>query len=199
MYNTNMPQFLLTVVIPSYNEMGNLQKGILNKIQRYLDRQPYNYEVIVVDDGSTDDSRDFIKKFTKEEKQFHLIENSHSGKAGAVTAGMLAAKGDYILFTDMDQATPIEELEKVTDKDEHGFPVNMPERLEILRDVCEYINTQIDNLFGAGASEKAFNGALELDLYTQFFDGMTPFIQEARKEKIAKYTTPASAKRNKRK
>lgn len=92
-----------------------------------------------------------------------------------------------------------EELEKVTDKDEHGFPVNMPERLEILRDVCEYINTQIDNLFGAGASEKAFNGAMELDLYTQFFDGMTPFIQEARKEKIAKYTTPASAKRNKRK
>ena len=63
-----MSQFLLSVVIPSYNEMGNLQKGILNKIQKYLDRQPYNYEVIIVDDGSTDDSRDFIKRFTKEEK-----------------------------------------------------------------------------------------------------------------------------------
>ena len=118
-----MSQFLLTVVIPSYNEMGNLQKGILNKIQRYLDRQPYNYEVIVVDDGSSDDSRDFIKKFTKEEKQFHLIENSHSGKAGAVTTGMLAAKGDYILFTDMDQATPIEELEKVMPFIQKGFDV----------------------------------------------------------------------------
>ena len=123
MYNNIMSQFLLTVVIPSYNEMGNLQKGILNKIQRYLDRQPYNYEVIVVDDGSSDDSRDFIKKFTKEEKQFHLIENSHSGKAGAVTTGMLAAKGDYILFTDMDQATPIEELEKVMPFIQKGFDV----------------------------------------------------------------------------
>ncbi len=118
-----MSQFLLTVVIPSYNEMGNLQKGILNKIQKYLDRQTYDYEVIVVDDGSSDDSRDFIKTFTKEEKQFHLIENSHSGKAGAVTAGMLAAKGDYILFTDMDQATPIEELEKVMPFIQKGFDV----------------------------------------------------------------------------
>ena len=118
-----MAQFLLSVVIPSYNEMGNLQKGILNKIQKYLDRQTYNYEVIVVDDGSSDDSREFIKKFTREEKEFGLIENSHSGKAGAVTTGMLAAKGDYILFTDMDQATPIEELEKLMPFIEHGFDV----------------------------------------------------------------------------
>ena len=118
-----MSQFLLSVVIPSYNEMGNLQKGILNKIQKYLDRQTYNYEVIVVDDGSSDDSREFIKKFTREEKEFGLIENSHSGKAGAVTTGMLAAKGDYILFTDMDQATPIEELEKLMPFIEHGFDV----------------------------------------------------------------------------
>lgn len=118
-----MSQFLLSVVIPSYNEMGNLQKGILNKIQKYLDRQAYEYEVIVVDDGSTDDSREFIKKFTKEEKEFHLIENSHSGKAGAVTEGMLKARGDYILFTDMDQATPIEELEKVMPFIQKGFDV----------------------------------------------------------------------------
>lgn len=118
-----MDKFLLSVVIPSYNEMGNLQKGILNKIQKYLDRQSFSYEVIVVDDGSTDDSREFIKKFTKEEKEFHLIENSHSGKAGAVTTGMLVAKGDYILFTDMDQATPIEELEKLMPYIEHGFDV----------------------------------------------------------------------------
>lgn len=105
--------FLLSVVIPSYNEMGNLQKGILNKIQKYLDKQSYEYEVIIVDDGSKDGSREFVKKFTQEEKHFHLIENSHSGKAGAVTTGMLEAHGDYILFTDMDQATPIEELEKL--------------------------------------------------------------------------------------
>ena len=118
-----MTSLFLSVVIPSYNEMGNLQKGVLNKIQKYLDRQEYDYEVIVVDDGSTDDSREFIKKFAKEEKEFNLIENSHSGKAGAVTAGVLAAKGDHILFTDMDQATPIEELEKLMPFIDHGFDV----------------------------------------------------------------------------
>jgi hypothetical protein len=91
------------------------------------------------------------------------------------------------------------ELEKVTETDEHGFPLNMSARLDVLKEVCEYINQQIDNLFGNGTSEKAFNGAMQLDLYTQFFEGMTPFIREARKDKIEKYTTQASAKRNKRK
>jgi glycosyltransferase involved in cell wall biosynthesis len=118
-----MTDFLLSVVIPSYNEMGNLQKGILNKVKNYLDKQTYDYEVIVVDDGSNDGSREFVKRFTDEEKEFQLIENSHSGKAGTVTTGMLVAKGDYILFTDMDQATPIEELEKLMPFISKGFDI----------------------------------------------------------------------------
>jgi hypothetical protein len=95
--------------------------------------------------------------------------------------------------------TRFKELEKVTETDEHGFPLNMSARLDMLKEVCGYINGHIDNLFGKGASEKAFNGAMELDLYVQFFDGMTPFIQKARAEKLQKYTSTASAKRNKRK
>lgn len=106
-------KFLLSVVIPSFNEMGNLQKGVLSKVQKYLDKQIFDYEVIIVDDGSNDGSREFVKKFVAEEKEFTLLENSHTGKAGAVTVGMLKAKGDYILFCDMDQATPIEELGKL--------------------------------------------------------------------------------------
>lgn len=103
----------LSVVIPSYNEMGNLRKGTLDKVATYLRRKKYEYEVIVVDDGSTDGSREFVHDFTKQNKKFTLLENSHTGKAGAVTTGMLKATGDYILFTDMDQATPIEEVEKL--------------------------------------------------------------------------------------
>lgn len=118
-----MTDFLLSVVIPSYNEMGNLQKGILNKVKNYLDKQDYNYEVIVVDDGSNDGSREFVKRFTDEEKEFQLIENSHSGKAGAVTTGMLLSRGDYVLFADMDQATPIEELEKLMPYISKGFDI----------------------------------------------------------------------------
>lgn len=103
----------ISVVIPSYNEMANLQKGTLEKVERYLERQKYDYEVLIVDDGSTDGSLEFAKAFIRENKHFKLIENSHTGKAGAVTAGVLKATGDYILFTDMDQATPISELEKI--------------------------------------------------------------------------------------
>lgn len=103
----------LSVVIPSYNEMGNLRKGTLDKVAKYLERQKFDHEVIVVDDGSNDGSREFVAKFASENKNFKLIENSHSGKAGAVTTGMLKASGDYVLFTDMDQATPIEEVEKL--------------------------------------------------------------------------------------
>ena len=72
-----------------------------------------SYEVIVVDDGSKDGSVEFIQKFVKEHLHFSLIQNPHYGKAGAVTTGMLQAKGQYRLFTDMDQATPIEEVNKL--------------------------------------------------------------------------------------
>ena len=113
----------LSVVIPSYNEMPNLRKGILDKIDHYLGRQSYSYEVIVVDDGSDDGSMEFVEKFASENKNFRLIKGSHSGKAGAVTTGMLESRGDVRLFTDMDQATPIEETEKLLPFFSQGFDV----------------------------------------------------------------------------
>ena len=108
-----MDNFLLSVVIPSYNEMANLQKGTLDKIKSYLSkkRKNFSYEVIVVDDGSDDGSREFVEKFVKENhNEFRILKNNHLGKAGAVTSGVLHAKGDFILFTDMDQATPIKKI-----------------------------------------------------------------------------------------
>ncbi|PIP74669.1 MAG: hypothetical protein CO135_01360 [Candidatus Levybacteria bacterium CG_4_9_14_3_um_filter_35_16] len=100
----------LSVIIPSYNEMANLRKGVLDKVDHFLKKQQYSFEVIIVDDGSTDGSLDFVEKFVKDNEDFKLLKNQHLGKAGAVTAGMLAAKGENRLFTDMDQATPIEEI-----------------------------------------------------------------------------------------
>jgi len=93
--------------------MANLRKGVLDKVKRFLDDKKYEYEVIVVDDGSNDGSIEFTREFVKENKEFRLLENKHMGKAGAVTTGMLDAKGMYILFTDMDQATPIEEVDNL--------------------------------------------------------------------------------------
>jgi glycosyltransferase involved in cell wall biosynthesis len=103
----------LSVVVPSYNEMTNLRKGVLNKVEHFLGKQKYGWEVIIVDDGSTDGSIEFVEKFIKDIPRFKLIKNLHLGKAGAVTRGMLSAKGQYALFMDMDQATPIEEVSKL--------------------------------------------------------------------------------------
>lgn len=106
-----MSDIILSVVIPSFDEMANLRKGVLEKVKVFLDKKNIQYEVIVVDDGSRDGSTAFVKQFTKENSRFKLIENSHTGKAGAVAKGMLSAKGKYVVFTDMDQATPIEEID----------------------------------------------------------------------------------------
>jgi len=118
-----MNKVFLSVVIPSYDEMANLQKGVLDKVEHFLSKKQISYEVIVVDDGSTDGSVDFVKKFSLTNPNFKLIENSHLGKAGAVTAGVLSSKGDYVLFSDMDQATPIEEINKLLPYFDEGYDV----------------------------------------------------------------------------
>jgi|SRR5882724_414613 len=103
--------------------MGNLQKGVLEKVKHFLDKKRFPYEVIIVDDGSTDGSIEFIHDFVKENPEFNLIESKHFGKAGAVTQGMIAAQGEYELFTDMDQATPIEEVDKLLPYFDQGYDI----------------------------------------------------------------------------
>lgn len=103
--------------------MVNLRKGVLEKIDKYLSKQKYSYEVLVVDDGSDDGGAEFAEKFSKENKEFRVIKNNHLGKAGAVASGMLQAVGEIRLFTDMDQATPIEEVEKLIPFFNHGYDV----------------------------------------------------------------------------
>ena len=118
-----MNKIFLSVVIPSYNERANLQKGDLDKVEHYLSKQKYTWEVIVVDDGSTDGSVEFVEKFVKDNPKFNLIKNNHTGKAGAVTKGVLSSNAEFILFTDMDQATPIEEIGKLLPFLQKGYDV----------------------------------------------------------------------------
>lgn len=111
----------LSIVIPAYNEEKNLKKKVLSKVEDYLEKSRLDYEVIVVDDGSSDNSVDLIKNYVEKNKKFKLIQNKHGGKAMAVMTGMEKAIGEIILFTDMDQATPINQLDQFMPKFEQGY------------------------------------------------------------------------------
>lgn len=113
----------LSVVIPAYNEEANLKKGVLDEVFKYLKKQDYTWEVLVVDDGSNDNTSTLVTKFVSSHSGFRLLKEPHRGKGGTVIAGMLAAKGEVILFTDMDQSTPIDQLEKILPKFNEGYDI----------------------------------------------------------------------------
>lgn len=102
----------VSIVIPCYNEEANLRAGALAHVIHYAERADDIAEVVVVDDGSADASREMVARLAAIHPKLRLLAEPHRGKAGAVVAGIMAARAEYVLFTDMDQATPIEEIEK---------------------------------------------------------------------------------------
>src|SRR3990167_11040656 len=106
-------KLLLSVIIPAYNEEPNFKPGVLDEVPKYLKKQSYSYEVIIVDDGSEDNTAKLADKFASNHKNFRVIKNPHQGKAETVKTGVLASMGQYVLFTDFDQATPLSEVEKL--------------------------------------------------------------------------------------
>ena len=106
-------EIFLSVIIPCYNEEENLKKGVLKNVYKYLSERKYTWEVIISDDGSTDNSRQLIKEEIKKLRNIFLLENPHGGKPSALLYGIRKAKGKYVLFADMDQSTPIMELSKL--------------------------------------------------------------------------------------
>ena len=104
----------ISLVIPCYNEEANIQKGVLDKIGNYTFADDRFLEVIIVDDGSSDNSRVIIKnKYLKTFPKFRLTQNSHQGKAFAILTGIKHAKGDFVMFSDIDLATPIKVAHKL--------------------------------------------------------------------------------------
>lgn len=121
----------LSIVIPAYNEAGNLRKGCLREVIDYLrskelvhlKEKKWNVEILIVDDGSTDETANLVKEEIKGKLGFRLIKEPHGGKAITVMRGLLESKGEIALFTDMDQATSIFELEKLLPKFKEGYDV----------------------------------------------------------------------------
>lgn len=107
-----MKECFLSIIIPAYNEEKRLLPA-LDKISAYLSRQNYPYEIIVVDDGSKDNTLLLTNNFARDHKHITVLTNGQNkGKGYSVRQGMLSANGEYIFFTDADLSTPIEELER---------------------------------------------------------------------------------------
>lgn len=102
----------LSIIIPSYNEMSNIKRGVLDEVYDFLKKQNYTWEMVLTDDGSTDGTVDALRKFADKRDEVRLIENHHAGKGPTVSSGMLASFGEYRLFTDFDQSTPIHEVNR---------------------------------------------------------------------------------------
>ncbi|MCC7164317.1 MAG: glycosyltransferase family 2 protein [Anaerolineae bacterium] len=113
---------LVSVVIPAYNEARRLPQT-LQRVSDYLAAQNYPSEILVVDDGSSDNTTDVVETFAAQHPNVRLIRNDHRGKGYTVRTGMLAAQGHIVLFSDADLSTPIEDLEKLLPWFERGYDI----------------------------------------------------------------------------
>ena len=114
---------LLSIVIPAYNE-GRRLGPALAQIREYLERTGTTAEIIVVDDGSTDDTAEVAERFDPGAIPLRVFRNDgNRGKGYSVRRGFLAAAGKLLLMTDADQSTPLWEIEKLTPHLEAGCKV----------------------------------------------------------------------------
>ncbi|MCK4781965.1 glycosyltransferase family 2 protein [Candidatus Parcubacteria bacterium] len=113
----------LSIIVPAYNEEKRITKT-LKEIDKYLSKQSYDYEILVVSDGSKDKTAEVVKGLEPEIKCLRLIDNKENhGKGYVVRQGMLEAKGDYRIFTDADNSTSIDQIEKIFSEFKKGQEV----------------------------------------------------------------------------
>lgn len=80
-----------------------------------------------------------------------------------------------------------EELAGNSELDEYGIPVNTGDNIKLVKELCEYLRTKIDHVFGQGTSAKVFENNQTLNMFEQFFTGITPYVQKARGKKLEQY------------
>jgi glycosyltransferase involved in cell wall biosynthesis len=102
-------QPFLSIIIPAYNEERRIS-ATLEKVLSFLDTQEYESEIIVIENGSTDRTAEFVEQFQKDNPNIQLLQESRAGKGLAVRRGILTARGDYRFICDADLSMPIEEI-----------------------------------------------------------------------------------------
>ncbi len=118
----------LSLVIPAYNEAERIG-GTLERMLAYFDGQDYEVEFLVVDDGSSDSTQDVVRKAAGARLNVRILHyDGNRGKGFAVRYGMVRAEGDYVLFSDADESTPIREVEKLYESVRRGHDIAIGSR-----------------------------------------------------------------------
>lgn len=117
-----------SIVIPAYNESSRL-RPTLDSLLRFTQAQKWDVEILVVNDGSTDDTAQVVREYGKSHPQILLLENpGNRGKGFSVRNGMLHARGEICLFTDADLSSPIDEAQKLVAAIDRGADVAIGSR-----------------------------------------------------------------------
>lgn len=118
----------LSLIIPAYNEESRLS-STLNTVDAYLSGLGKSYEIIVVNDGSSDDTQKVLKEQIARTSALRIISyKDNCGKGYAVRQGIFASRGDYVMFSDADLSAPIDELPKLLNAVENGYDVAVGSR-----------------------------------------------------------------------
>ena len=143
----------LSIVIPAYNEEKRIAPTI-DKILGFMKAKDYAFEVVVVDDGSTDGTVELVKsRFGQFGNVKVLANEANHGKGYVVRQGMLFGQGDILLYTDADLATPIEEIDKMLLQVTAGYDVVAGSRVikspeaKVRRGFLRFIIGRIFSLF----------------------------------------------------
>jgi dolichyl-phosphate beta-glucosyltransferase len=158
-----------SIVIPAYNESARIAAS-LDKILRYCDEHQWDAEILVVDDGSSDNTAEIVRRYAREHPPLQLLPNpGNRGKGYSVRNGMLHAQGEILLFSDADLSSPIEEASKLFEAIARGADVAIGSRWmrSELQTEKQPLHRQ---LFG-----RLFNLALRITLGLKFKDTQCGF------------------------
>jgi len=123
-----MGSYTYSIIIPAYNESQRISAS-LDRILAYIAEQHWGAEIIVVNDGSRDNTAEIVREYAKTHTMVRLIENpGNRGKGYTVRNGMMQAHGDILLFTDADLSSPIEESKKLFAAIDRGADVTFGSR-----------------------------------------------------------------------
>ena len=118
----------LSIVIPAYNESARIE-ATLGRVMTCVDDRGWDAEVLVVDDGSTDDTAEIVERWAEKFPRLHLVQNpGNRGKGYSVRNGLLQAAGEIVMFTDADLSAPMEEAGRLIAAIEDGADVAIGSR-----------------------------------------------------------------------